>query len=61
VFFIQFTLKNQIITGEDDVEDRLTEVWANVIGDLVQSVFYGWIARLEWISEHEGEYQINSH
>jgi hypothetical protein len=31
---------DQIITGEDDLEDKLTEAWETVSGDLLESMFY---------------------
>jgi hypothetical protein len=33
-------MKDQIITGEDDLQNKLIEVWETVNGDLLQSVFY---------------------
>jgi hypothetical protein len=52
-------MKDQIITNEDDLEDKLREVWAIVSGDLLGSGLYQWMSRLEWIMEHEGKYYIN--
>jgi hypothetical protein len=40
----QERMKNQIITSEDDLEDRLTEVWETASRDLLESVFYQWIS-----------------
>jgi hypothetical protein len=41
-------LKDQTITSEDDLEGALPRVWENVGGDILQSVFHEWMARLEW-------------
>jgi transposase len=45
-------MKDQIITYESDLEDKLTEVWQNMSGYLLRSVFYELMGRLEWIMEH---------
>jgi hypothetical protein len=47
------------VTDDDDLEDKLTEVWGSVSEDILQSVFHEWMKRLEWVREHEGEYYIN--
>jgi hypothetical protein len=43
---------------EDDLEDKMTNVWEIMSGDLRKSVFYEWVSRLVWVIEHEGEYDI---
>jgi hypothetical protein len=47
-------LKDQIITSEDDLEGKLTEVWEIVSGDLFKLVFHGWVSRLECVMGQEG-------
>jgi histone-lysine N-methyltransferase SETMAR len=54
-------MKDQVVEDEDDLEDKLTEVWEHVTEDVLQSVFYEWIARLEWVIAHGGEYYLNPH
>jgi hypothetical protein len=54
-------MKNQMVTSEDDLKDKLTEAWATMSGDLIESVFYARMPRLEWVMEHGGESYINSH
>jgi hypothetical protein len=54
-------MKDQVVEDEDDLEDKLTEVWEHVTEDVLQSVFSEWIARLEWVIAHEGEYYLNPH
>jgi hypothetical protein len=49
-------MKDQIITDEIDLEDKLTEILQTVSGDLLQSVFYERMGRLKWVMEHEREY-----
>jgi hypothetical protein len=41
-------MKNQIITGKDDLEDKFPEVGEYVNGGLLESLFSEQIARLEW-------------
>jgi hypothetical protein len=33
-------MKDQIITDESNLEDKLMEIWQNVSGDLLQLLFY---------------------
>jgi hypothetical protein len=54
-------MKNQTATSEDDLKDKLAEVWATMSGDLIESVFYARMPRLEWVMGHDGESYINSH
>jgi hypothetical protein len=54
-------MKNQGITGDDDLENKSTEVGGSVSEDVLQSVFQEWMERLEWVREHEGEYPIHPH
>jgi hypothetical protein len=54
-------MKDPVIMDDDNLEDKLTEVWGSVSEDILQSVFHKWMERLEWIREHEGEYYINPH
>jgi hypothetical protein len=54
-------MNDQEITDDDDLEDKLREVWGSVSEDVLQSVFHEWMEQLEWVREHEGEYYINSH
>jgi hypothetical protein len=36
-----------MITGENDMEHELTEVCETISEDALESVFYGWMSRLE--------------
>jgi hypothetical protein len=40
-------MKDQTITSNDDPEDKLTEVWETVSGDLLESGFSEWTSRLK--------------
>jgi hypothetical protein len=40
-------MEDQIIPSQDDLEDKLTEVWENVSGDLLESLSHEWMSRLE--------------
>jgi hypothetical protein len=48
--------RDQIVTDENDLEHKLTEVWENRSGDPFQSLFDEWLPRLAWMREHEKEY-----
>jgi hypothetical protein len=52
-------LKDQPITDESHLEDKLTDIWERVSRDVLQSVFFEWMERLEWVIEHEAGYYIN--
>jgi hypothetical protein len=51
--------KNQMITGEDDLTDRSTELWEAISGDLLESVFCEWVSRLELVIEQARECYIS--
>jgi hypothetical protein len=46
--YVKERMKNQIITSEDDLEDKLTEVWEMVSGDPHELVFFEWMLTLDW-------------
>jgi hypothetical protein len=52
-------MKIQIITSEEDLEDKLTEVRETVNGDLFESVFDEQTSRLGRVIKHKGEYYVN--
>jgi hypothetical protein len=54
-------LKDQLITDESELEYKFTDIWEHVSRDALQSVFFEWMERLEWVIEHEGDYDINPH
>jgi hypothetical protein len=54
-------LKDQLITNESDLEGKLTHIWEHASRDLLQSVLFEWMERLEWVIEHAGAYYINPH
>jgi histone-lysine N-methyltransferase SETMAR len=54
-------MKDRVVTDEDDLEDKLTEVWEGVTQDVLRSVFHEWMGRLEWVMGHGGEYYVNPH
>jgi hypothetical protein len=39
-------MKDQAIT-DDDLEDKLTEVWGSMSENVLQSLFHEWMERLE--------------
>jgi hypothetical protein len=40
-------MKDEIITSEADLEDKLTKVWETANGYLLESMLYAWMVRLE--------------
>jgi hypothetical protein len=54
-------LKDQLITDEGDLEGKLTNIWEHLSRDVLQSVFFEWMERSEWVTEHEEDYCINPH
>jgi hypothetical protein len=44
---------------ERDLEDKLTDFWEHMNQDVLQTVFFGWTERLEWVIEYERDYYIN--
>jgi hypothetical protein len=36
-------------------------VWDELTLDDLQTIFFNWIERLKWVSEHRGEYYTNWH
>jgi hypothetical protein len=54
-------MKDQVITDDDNLEDKLREVWLSVSEDVLQSVFHEWMGQLEWVREHKGQYYIKPH
>jgi hypothetical protein len=54
-------MRDQIITSEDNLEDKLTEVWETFSEDIIESLFDEWMLRLERVIEPEGEYYIDPH
>jgi hypothetical protein len=52
-------LKDQLVTDESHLEDKLTNIWEHVSRSVLESAFLEWMERLEWVIEHEGDYYIN--
>jgi hypothetical protein len=57
----QRATKNQLITDDSDLENKLRDIWERVSRGVLQSTFFEWTERLEWVIEYEGEYYINPH
>jgi hypothetical protein len=54
-------LKDQSITDESDLENKLADIWEHVRRDVLQSVFLEWMERLEWVSSmRENVISINT-
>jgi hypothetical protein len=52
-------MKAQIITSEEDLEDKSTETWETVGGYLLGFVFSEQMSRLQWARGRERESDIN--
>jgi hypothetical protein len=59
--YVKEQLKEQLIMDESDLEDKLTVIWEHMSRDVLQSVFFEWMERLEWTVKHEGDCHINPH
>jgi hypothetical protein len=49
-------LKDQLITNQSNLEDKRTDIWESVSRESLQSVFFEWTERLEWVIEYAGDY-----
>jgi hypothetical protein len=49
-------LKNRKFHSHEEIEEAITVAWNDLTFEDVQSIFYGWMRRLAWVIEHEGEY-----
>jgi hypothetical protein len=54
-------MRDQIITSEDNLGDKLTEVWETFSEGIIESLSDEWMSRLERVREPEGEYYIDLH
>jgi hypothetical protein len=43
----------------EEILDAIRHVWREVTLEWLQSVFFDWIERLEYVIEHDVEYYIN--
>jgi hypothetical protein len=43
------------------LEGKLADIWEQVHWNVLQSVLFGWMERVEWVIGHEGNYCFNPH
>jgi hypothetical protein len=54
-------MKDREFSGVEEITNAVQEIWREVTLERLQSVFFNWIERLEYVIEHDGEYYINTH
>jgi hypothetical protein len=53
--------KDPEFSGVEEIMNAVQDIWREVILERLQSVFFNWIERFEYIIKHDGEYYISSH
>jgi hypothetical protein len=51
-------LKDREFNSSGEIKEAITNIWAELTFDQVQSVFYNWMSHLAWIVENGGEHMI---
>jgi hypothetical protein len=54
-------MKDREFSGVEKIMNAVQEIWREMTLERLQSVFFNWIERLEYVIEHYWEYYINSH
>jgi hypothetical protein len=54
-------MKDREFSGVEDIVNAVQEIWREVTLERLQSVFFNWTERLEYVIEHDLEYYINPH
>jgi hypothetical protein len=54
-------MKDREFCGVKEIMNAVQEIWREVTLERLQSVFFNWIERLEYVIEHDWEYYINPH
>jgi hypothetical protein len=49
-------MKDREFHSHEEIKEAIPVAWNDLIFEDVQSIFYDWMRRLPWVSEHEGEY-----
>jgi histone-lysine N-methyltransferase SETMAR len=52
-------IKDRMFQTVEEIKIAIHRVWDELTLDNLQSVFFNWIERLKWVSEHGGEYYTN--
>jgi hypothetical protein len=54
-------MKDREFSGVEEIMNAVQEIWREVTLERLQSIFFNWIERLEYLIEHDWEYYINPH
>jgi hypothetical protein len=54
-------IKNREFHPVEEIVSAFHELWSRVISEVLQSVFFNWGERFEYVTEHNGEYYIKPH
>jgi hypothetical protein len=54
-------IKDREFSGIEEIMNAVQAIWREVTLERLQSVFFNWIERLEYVIEHDLEYYISSH
>jgi histone-lysine N-methyltransferase SETMAR len=56
---LKLKIKDGVFQRAEEIKIAVYRVWDELILNDLQSVFFNCIERLEWVSEHGGEYYTN--
>jgi hypothetical protein len=54
-------MKDCEFSGVEEIMNAVQEIWREATLERLQSVFFNWIERFEYVIEHDVEYYINPH
>jgi hypothetical protein len=54
-------MKDREFSGVEEIMNAVQEIWREVTLERLQSVFFNWIERFEYVIEYDLEYYINPH
>jgi hypothetical protein len=58
---LKHAIKDREFHAVEEIVSAFHDVWSQLISDDLQSVFFNWIERIEYVIEHAWEYCINTH
>jgi hypothetical protein len=56
---LKHQIKDRSFRATEEILSAIRDLWNEVTSDQLQSAFFNWMRRLEYVIEHEGEYYIN--
>jgi hypothetical protein len=59
--YVETKVKDREFSAVEEIMNAMQEIWREVTLERLQSVFFNWIERLEYVIEHDGQYYINPH